>query len=69
MNLQQIKQAVDAGKIVCWSSQNYVVKNDVRAGWIIVCEINGYTFGLTWADGKTLNCNSEDEFFIIENHL
>lgn len=67
MNLQEIKQAVDDGKIVCWASENYRVIKDRLNQWLIVCQINGYTVGLTWADGKTLNCNSEDEFFILEN--
>lgn len=67
MNLQQIKQAVDGGKVVCWSNENYRVVHDCKNQWLIVCGLNGYTTGLTWADGVTMNCNSEDEFFILEN--
>lgn len=67
MNLDEIKQAVDDGKVVCWASENYRVQKGGPNGHLIVCQTNGYTCGLTWADGKTLNCNSEDEFFILEN--
>lgn len=64
MNLQEIKAAVDAGKVVCWANENYRVIHDSKNQWLIVCQLNDYTIGLTWRDGKTMNCNSESEFFI-----
>ena len=66
MNLQEIKAAVNAGEKVCWANENYDVICDRLGQWLIVCSLNGYTIGLTWRDGVTLNCHSEDEFFILE---
>lgn len=67
MKLEEIKAAVNAGKVVCWANEHYRVIRDSRNQWLIVCQLNGHTIGLTWQDGKTMNCNSESEFFIIEN--
>lgn len=66
MNLQQIKDAVESGKVVCWSSPAYVVAKDATGQWLIVCLHNGSAIGLTWRDGVTLNGKTE-EFFIRED--
>ena len=65
MNLQEIKDAVNAGLKVHWSNMAYDVICDKNGKWLIKCSLNGYCIGLTWADGKTLNGN-ESEFFIEE---
>lgn len=36
MNLQQIKQAVNDGKIVCWMNNRYTVKVGGKYGYIII---------------------------------
>jgi hypothetical protein len=61
MTLQEIKSAVDAGKIVHWSSLLYQVVKDNRGEYLIKCGQN--YIGLTWADGVTLN-GKEKDFFI-----
>jgi hypothetical protein len=38
---------------------------DKKGQWLIVCSLNGYTMGLTWRDGVTMN-GKESEFFIGE---
>jgi hypothetical protein len=67
MTLQEIKWAVEEGKNVYCGNKNYkVVRKQVEFDEIefqIVCQSNGYTVGLTWKDGKTLN-GQENEFFI-----
>lgn len=64
MTLQEIKEAVDAGKTVCWSNKGYkVVKGSSQ--YLIKYIQNNHCIGLTWQDGVTLN-GKEDEFFISE---
>ncbi len=67
MNLQQIKDAVNAGQTVCWSNNNYKVVTGTfpnkEVYWNIVCVSNNHTIGLTWADGVTMN-GKEEDFFI-----
>lgn len=61
MTLKEIKQAVDQGKTVHWKDQAYrVVKN--KGDYFIHCRLNGFTIGLTWQDGQTLNGKPEDFF-------
>jgi hypothetical protein len=58
MTLQEIKNAVNAGKTVHWASDAYTVvkgKGPAKDRWFVVCSINGSAVGLTWADGVTLN--------------
>lgn len=62
MTLNEIKQAVEAGKTVHWSNQAYKVVKDDLGQWLIVCSINNYAFGLTWRDGATMNGKPEDFF-------
>ena len=63
MTLQEIKAAVLAGKKVYWSNAAYEVVHDNKDQWLIVCSLNGYTIGLTWRDGVTMN-GEEIEFYI-----
>lgn len=65
MTLQEIKDAVEFGKIVHWSNHAYRVIKDTQVEppqWLIFCDINRNCIGLTWRDGQTLN-GKEDEFF------
>lgn len=64
MTLDEIKRAVEAGQTVYWSNSAYKVVKDKLGQWLIVCSINGYTVGLTWMDGVTMN-GKPDEFFIL----
>lgn len=66
MKLNEIKQAVKAGKTVHWSNSSYRVtfskQADGSENWLIQCD-NGHAIGLTWADGVTLN-GKPDEFYL-----
>lgn len=62
MTLQQIKDALKAGKRVHWISEAYQVIDGGKAGLLIECKLNGHCIGLTWADGVTMN-GSEKDFF------
>ena len=62
MTLKEIKDAVAAGKTVCWSQDNYIVEN-WKNGLHIVCQNNKSAIGLTHQDGVTINGNEED-FYI-----
>ena len=68
MNLQQIKEAVLAGKSVCWKNPAYDVIVDKVGQWLIVCNLNQSTIGLTWVDGITLN-EAESDFYINEQPI
>lgn len=59
MTLDEIKTAVRAGKTVIWKNEAYTVQEDKIGQWLIVCS-NGHCWGLTWADGKTMNERPED---------
>ena len=67
MNLQEIKQAIEDGKIVCWSHTGYEVKKVKYASggidYMIVCLSNEHAIGLTWRDEVTMN-GKESDFFI-----
>lgn len=65
MTLEEIKNAVDDGKTVHWSSTLYKVIKDNLNEYLIKCTSNGFCIGLTWTDGKTLN-GKEEQFFIAE---
>lgn len=60
MNLQQIKQAVDGGKIVCWKNDNYLVEKGGPWGYWIVKD-GQPIIGLTENSFENF-----DEFFILE---
>ena len=64
MNLSQIKSAVEAGKVVCWGNTSYKVIKDGIGQWLVRCDLNGYCFGLTRADGGTLQ-GQEHECFVL----
>lgn len=63
MTLAEIKQAVDANKIVHWGNNNYIVSKNRFGDYYILCLSNKHSIGLTWADGITLN-GLEDEFYL-----
>ena len=64
MTLNEIKQAVNDGKTVCWKSEIYVVeRNGTEDYYLIHCTINDNYIGLTWLDGKTMN-GEEKDFFV-----
>jgi len=62
MNLQEIKTAVNSGKKVYWINEAYEVRKDDNKEYFIFCVANGYSIGLTWKDGVTLN-GKESDFF------
>ena len=65
MKTKEIKDAVERGEKVCWSSTAYdVIKSNGE--WVISCNLNNHCIGLTWTDGTTLN-GKESDFFIKEN--
>ena len=67
MTLEEIKNAVLEGKMVYCGNTNYkVIRSKIAFDeyeFLIVCQSNGYTVGLTWKDGITMN-GQENEFFI-----
>ena len=65
MTLQQIKDAIAAGKTVHWSSPMYRVIKDGRGEYLIKCTANNSCVGLTWCDDVTMN-GKEEEFFIAD---
>ncbi len=65
MNIEQVKEAIAQGKTVCVGSEAYQVKQAKNGLYNIVCKYNSNCVGLTWLDGKTLNCK-ESELFINE---
>ena len=58
MNLLEIKDAVLSGKKVYWNNPAYDVVYDGKQ-WLIK-HAGGYSIGLTWNDGMTLNGKQED---------
>lgn len=46
MELQEIKQAVDAGLPVKWANAAYDVIKDLHGQYLIVCNLNGHCIGL-----------------------
>jgi hypothetical protein len=63
MTLNDIKQAVEAGKSVHWSHDGYSVIKDKLGRFLITCHRNESCWGLTWTDGVTMN-ESESNFYI-----
>lgn len=64
MTVDEIKKAVDEGKIVRWSNELYLV-HKVGDSYLITCTLNDHTIGLTWLDGVTLN-GKEEDFYVEE---
>ena len=62
MNLEEIKEAVRAGKKVHWSNELYEVIEG-KYEFLINCVQNDYCIGLTHRDGITMNGRPE-QFFI-----
>lgn len=62
MNLQEIKAAIDAGKVVYWLHENYYVEKGGPTGLLVV---HGNT-GLPCFAVNESNVN-DGEFFILEN--
>jgi len=60
MNLQEIKQAIEEGKIVYWSNSAYRVNKYPNNQYVIECMLNRHCIGLTWLDGKTMNGEEKD---------
>ena len=66
MNLQEIKSAVMAGRVVHWANTAYVVKYAPSIDeFLIYCLLNDTCIGLTWQDGVTMN-GHEADFFVAE---
>lgn len=64
MTVQEIKQAVDNGKTVCWENPTYkVIKSNDD---YFIKHHSGHIIGLTWSDDITLN-GKEEDFFIPED--
>lgn len=61
MTLQEIKEAVDTGKVVHWSNEGYRVVYKY-----LIEHKNGHCIGLIHADGITLN-GTEDQFYIPQD--
>lgn len=66
MNLVEIQTAVDAGKVVHWSNEGYVVRKDTLGQYLIVFEPGGSAIGLTDRSGGRLN-GHEEEFFLADH--
>ena len=64
MNLQKIKQAVEAGKSVHWANDGYSVIKDNLGQFLVIFEPNQSCIGLTWRDGSKLN-GKEEDFYIL----
>ena len=64
MTLQEIKTALQEGKEVFWSTENYKVIKDTKDQYLIK-HSGGHCIGLTWMDGTTLN-GKESQFFVKE---
>jgi hypothetical protein len=68
MTVNEIKDAVDKGKIVYWSNSNYEVIKDNRDQYLIKYNFNNTYIGLTWTDNTTLN-GKEEDFYIKKEEL
>jgi hypothetical protein len=65
MTLDEIKSAVDAGKVVHWKNYAYRVIKDRLDRYLILCVLNQDCTGLTHRDGVTMNGKPED-FFVAD---
>ena len=68
MTIQEIKEAVDAGKNVCWSNERYRVTRDSLGQYNISCFDNDNCIGLHGKEGtqyaNSLN-GQEKDFYIL----
>lgn len=62
MTLDDIKNAIDAGKTVHWANTSYVVRKDQLGQYLIVYLPNGSAIGLTNRAGTQLNGRVGDFF-------
>lgn len=67
MTLEQIKEALEQGKIVHWASENYRVIKDSVGQYLIHSIGNDHYIGLTHQDGVTLN-GREEQFYIADSN-
>lgn len=65
MTLEQIKDFVNNGQEVYWSSKAYIVINDKLGQWFIKCLANNHCIGLTDMAGNL--SGKENNFFIGES--
>ena len=63
MTIQEIKNAVDEGKVVLYNNPAYQVIKDNNGEYLIECTLNGNCIGLTNKKGDTLN-GDKTRFFI-----
>ncbi|WP_193746539.1 hypothetical protein [Ruegeria sp. ANG-R] len=63
MDIAGIKATVDAGRIVHWANEAYLVHKDHLGQYLITYLPNGSTIGLTDLSGERLN-GDELDFFI-----
>ena len=61
-SIAEVTKAVDAGLIVYWKHEGYVVTKDRHGTYHITFTDNGHTVGLFWTDGVTTDYKGE-EFF------
>jgi hypothetical protein len=67
MKLNEIKEAVLAGKTVHWKNGAYRVTHSPRTNsFLIECVLNGDCIGLTWTNGVTMNGEEKDFFVAAE---
>jgi hypothetical protein len=67
MTLPEIQSAVNAGRRVFWKHRGYEVIKDNLGQWMVKCHLNSYCWGLTWANGTTMN-GKPDDFFAEDIH-
>lgn len=63
MTLTEIKNAVDAGQVVHWANEAYVVMKDRLGRYLIHCVLNDSCIGLTNLAGDQMN-GGEADFFL-----
>ncbi len=64
MTLQEIKDAVEAGKTVHWASEAYIVVKDDIGQWMVHCPSTKAYWGLYRRDGTLTD--KESKFFIAK---
>jgi len=66
MKLNEIKEAVLAGKVVHWKNHGYrVIYAPKLNDFLIRFDYNDDCIGLTWTNGVTMN-GEESDFFVAE---
>lgn len=62
MKKEEVINAVNDGKVVCWSNDNYIVENTGNGVYMIVCYLNGSNMMLS-LDAEGLDCK---DFFVLD---